>query len=154
MSKKNIAPFITYREYQCSHCNRLPPAFYDHDGQRTGHIPYIYKEFFEIFEELRTKWGKPIRITSGYRCPKYQHKLYDQGMTNAILSPHSTGLALDLDCKSMNDVDVLAGLAESVSPELRIGIYKYKMTFVHIDAAYMVSPILSRQWQRGVRWYA
>ena len=151
---KHIADFITFREYQCSHCSKLPPSFYDHDGQRTGRVPSVYQEFFDIFKEIRTRWGKPINITSGYRCPKYQHKLYDQGMSNAILSPHSTGFALDLDCKTMNDVDVLAGLIGSINPELRIGAYKYKMTFVHIDSAFVVTPILSRQWQRGVRWNA
>jgi len=154
MSKKNIAAFITYKEYECSHCHKLPPLFYHDDGGRRGDVPYVYKEFFDIFKKIREQWGKPINITSGYRCPKYQHKLYDQGMSNAILSPHSTGFALDLDCKTMNDVDVMAGLAESINPELRIGAYKYKMTFVHIDSAYMVTPILSKQWQRGVRWNA
>ena len=152
--KKHIADFITFNEYKCSHCGKLPPAFYDHDGQRKNYFPYVYTEFFEVFKKIRTQWGKPINITSGYRCPKYQHELYDQGMSNAILSPHSTGLALDMDCKTMNDVDVMAGLAESVNPELRIGSYKYKMTFVHIDVAFMVSPILNRQWQVRVRWYA
>ena len=151
--KRNLSQFITYKEYRCSHCHELPPAFYDHDGERKNYPPYIYKEFFDIFKAIRTQWGKPINITSGYRCPKYQHKLYDQGMSNAILSPHSTGLALDMDCKTMNDVDVLARLIESISPELRIGVYKYKMTFVHIDATFMCSPILSRHWQRGVRWH-
>ena len=151
---KYIADFITFLEYKCRHCGKLQPAFYDHDGQRTGRVPFVYQEFFDIFKEIRTRWGKPINITSGYRCPKYQHKLYDQGMSNAILSPHSTGFALDLDCKTMNDVDVLAGLIGSINPELRIGAYKYKMTFVHIDCAFMVVPILSRQWQRGVRWNA
>jgi len=152
--RKNIAPFITYKEYECPHCHKLPPAFYADGGQQGDFTPYIYKEFFEIFEELRKKWAKPINITSGYRCPKYQHRLYDQGMSNAILSPHSTGLALDMDCTSLQDVDIMAGLAESISPDMRIGAYKYKMTFVHIDIAFMVSPILSRQWKRGVRWYA
>lgn len=154
MSKKYIAKFITYREYQCNHCGKLPPMFYDEDGQRKSHVPYVYKEFFEIFEDLRKKWAKPIHITSGYRCPKYQRQLYDQGISNAILSAHMTGLALDLDCKSMNDVDVMAGLAESISPEMRIGVYKYKKTFVHIDVVFLVYPILSRQWKRGVRWNA
>ena len=151
--RKNIAPFITYKEYECSHCHKLPPLFY-HDGGRRSDVPAIYQELFGIFKKIRTQWGKPINITSGYRCPKYQYKLYDQGISNTILSPHSTGFALDMDCKTMNDVDVLAGLSESINPELRIGMYKYKMTFVHIDLAFKVFPILSRHWQKGVRWYA
>ena len=152
--RKNIAQFITYNEYKCSHCGKLPPLFYHDDGGRKDDTPAIYKEFFNIFKHIREQWGKPINITSGYRCPKYQHQLYDQGMSNAILSPHSTGFALDMDCKTMNDVDVMAGLAGAVNPELRIGAYKYKMTFVHIDSAYVVIPILSRHWQKGVRWHA
>jgi len=75
MSKKNIAAFITYKEYECSHCHKLPPLFYHDDGGRRGDVPYVYKEFFDIFKKIREQWGKPINITSGYRCPKYQHKL-------------------------------------------------------------------------------
>ena len=151
---KYIADFILYSEYQCSHCSKLPPLFYHNNGGRRSDVSAIYQEFFDIFKEIRTQWGKPINITSGYRCPKYQYELYDQGLSNAVLSPHSTGFALDMDCKTMNEVDVLAGLAGSIHSELRIGAYKYKMTFVHIDSAFLVSPILSRKWQRGVRWDA
>ena len=152
--RKNIAPFITYKEYKCSHCGKLPPLFYHDDGGRKDVVPAIYKEFFDIFKHIREEWGRAINITSGYRCPQYQRELYDQGISNAILSPHSTGFALDLDCKTMDEVDVMAKLIESICSELRIGVYKYKMTFIHIDSAYKVFPILSRHWQRGVRWHA
>lgn len=152
--RKNIASFITYKEFQCRHCGKLPPLFYHDDGGRKSNVPTIYKEFFDIFKHIREEWGRAINITSGYRCPRYQRELYDQGISNAILSPHSTGFALDLDCKTMDEVDVMAKLIESICSELRIGVYKYKMTFIHIDAAYKVFPILSRHWQKGVRWYA
>ena len=65
---KYIAKFITYREYECSHCSRLPPLFYHSDGGRKKDVPAIYVPLFEAFEDIRTRWGRPIRISSGFEC--------------------------------------------------------------------------------------
>lgn len=155
MSKKYISDFILYSEYQCSHYSKLPPMFYDTDGQRKNVIPYIYKEFFDIFREIREKWGKSIPINSGYRCIKYQKNLYDQGTSSAVLSVHNFGLALDLDCKDEYEVKSMVKLIEGICPELRLGYQAYLhrgQSFVHVDCGYLIYPPYSKKLDRGARW--
>lgn len=155
MSKKNIAPYILFKEYQCSHCHKLPPAFYHDDGGRTGVVPYIYGEFFDVFKEIRDKWGRSIPITSGYRCIQHQKDLYDQGISSAALSVHDFGLALDLDCNDEYEVKSLVKHIEKICPELRIGYQSYLhrgQSFVHIDCGYLISPSYSRKLIKNARW--
>lgn len=155
MSKKYIAKFITYREYECSHCHRLPPLFYHDDGDRQGVVPYIYSEFFDIFREIREKWGRSIPITSGYRCIKHQKDLYDQGISSAILSVHMFGLAMDLDCKDEYEVKGMVKLIKRICPELRIGHQAYLhrgQSFIHIDCGYLINPPYSKKLHRGAEW--
>lgn len=155
MSKKYIAPYILMKEYECSHCSRLPPAFYHDDGGRKDYPPYVYKEFFDIFKEIREKWGKPIPITSGYRCIKHQRNLYDQGISSAVISVHDFGLALDLACSDEYEVKSMVKLIERVCPELRIGHMAYLhrgQSLVHIDIGYMINPPYSKKLYRGARW--
>jgi len=155
MSKKYISKYITYKEYQCSHCRRLPPMFYDTDGQRKDVIPYVYKEFFDIFREIRDKWKRAIPITSGYRCIKHQKSLYDQGVSSAVLSVHNFGLALDLDFSDEYEVKSMVKLIKQICPELRIGHQAYLhrgQSFVHIDAGYLIYPPYSKKLYRGASW--
>jgi len=133
----------------------LPPAFYDHDGQRKDYPPYIYNEFFDIFKEIREKWGRPINITSGYRCVKRQKDLYDQDISSAVISVHNFGLALDLDCSDEYEVRSMVKLIKEVCPELRIGWQAYLnrgQSFVHIDCGYMINPPYSKKLVRGAEW--
>lgn len=155
MSKKYLAEFITYDEYQCSCCKRLPPLFYHDDGGRKDVVPYIYKEFFDIFREIRERWGKAIPITSGYRCIKYQRELYDEGISSAVISVHNFGLALDLDAKDEYEVKGMVRAIKDICPELRIGFqaYLYRgQSLVHIDVGYLIVPPYSKKLYRGARW--
>lgn len=152
--KKNIAPFITYKEFQCHHCNKLPPAFY-HDGERRGDVPYIYKEFFDIFKCIRTEWGRAIPITSGYRCVEKQKNLYNQGISSALISVHNFGLALDLQISDEYEVKSMVKLIKGICPELRIGWKTYLhrgQSFIHIDVGYLITPSYSRKLERGAEW--
>ena len=153
--KKYIAPFITFNEYKCSHCGKLPPSFYDHDGQRTGRVPFIYQEFFDIFKSIREEWGKAILITSGYRCIKKQKDLYDQGVSSAIISVHNWGLAMDLDCSDEYEVRSMVKLIKRICPELRMGWQAYLhrgQSFIHVDVGYLITPSYSRKLERGAGW--
>lgn len=46
----------------------------------------------EVLEPIRAKYGKPIRVTSGYRC-----KTLNRAVGGATTSQHVTGEAADLD---------------------------------------------------------
>jgi len=153
--KKHIASYILFSEYQCSHCRKLPPDFYDNLGQRKSTVPYLYAEFFDIFKEIRRKWKRPIKITSGYRCVKHQRDLYDQDISSAIISVHNFGLALDLDCSSEYYVEKMVKLIKETCPELRVGWKAYLnrgQSFVHIDCGHLIKPPYSKKLYAGAEW--
>ena len=62
-------------EFKCSHCKA--------DG--------IQEELVAKVQQLRTKYGKPMRITSGYRCPQHPAEI-----SKAVPGAHSMGLAADV----------------------------------------------------------
>ncbi len=43
-------------------------------------------------DELRHRYGKPLMVSSGYRCPAYNAKVSSTGRTG----PHTTGKAADV----------------------------------------------------------
>ena len=152
---KNIADFITYQEFQCNCCRRLPPEFYYNGGGRVDDVPYLYRELFRGFKRLREKWGRPIDITSGYRCLKHQKELYEQEISSNLISVHSFGLALDLDCDSREEVESMAKLARRLLPAFRIGHESYLnhgQTFIHLDTGYRISPSYSKKLVEGASW--
>lgn len=137
-----ISPHISESEYKCRCCGALPPAL------RGGDIPTCYEWFFEDFEDIRLEYGKPIPISSGYRCPAH-----NQAIGGELISAHLWGLALDLDCKTASEVEELRLIVEAIHPELRMGIYKDSGTFIHIDCIYHVTPAASSDWVERVRWH-
>ena len=50
--------------------------------------------FLAQLDTLRSIYGKPLTVTSGYRCPSYNAKVSSTGMTG----PHTTGKAADKGC--------------------------------------------------------
>ena len=153
--RKYIADFITFKEYECSCCHHLPPEFYYNGGGRVDSPPYIYRELFNSFKTIREKWGRPINISSGYRCLKKQKELFDQDMTSAIISVHNFGLALDLDCSDEEETRSMVKFIKRHCPELRLGwqTYLYKgQSFCHIDTGYRISPSYSKKLVRGAEW--
>lgn len=155
MNKKFIWNYITFGEYECSHCHRLPPLFYHDDGGRKNNVPAIYVPLFEAFEDIRTRWGRSIKISSGYRCIKKQRELYDQDITSAIISAHCFGTALDLDTSSEEETKSLVKLIGTYQPDLRVGFQSYLhrgQTLIHIDTTYLLNIPYSKKLCRGARW--
>jgi len=134
-----IAPYITEVEYRCGCCDSLPPDF-DADA-----VPYGI--LFDSFKVIREAWGKPIRITSGYRCPRK-----NAWVGGKVLSVHMFGLALDLDVDDIDEVYELDDLIEDIAPDLRRGRYTDLGTFIHIDCGYFIYPKASHSWKEGARW--
>lgn len=48
--------------------------------------------FLAALDQLRERYGKPLVVTSGYRCSSYNSKVSSTGPTG----PHTTGKAADL----------------------------------------------------------
>src|SRR5512141_527679 len=118
-----IAPYILESEYRCGCCWSLPPDIVRYRG--------LYDIFFAKFKEIREEWGKPINISSGYRCPKHNAAPEVGGKD---LSVHLFGLALDMNFLTVGEVYDIEDLIEDLHPDLRRGIYTTRYTFVHIDA--------------------
>ena len=135
-----IAPYILLSEYECKCGCGLPPSF-------DIEVPTIYTEFFDDFSIIRNSWGKPINISSGYRCP-----VYNQSIGGSLISAHMFGLALDLDVLP-TEVEDLCNIIEGVAPQLRRGEYTNTGSFVHIDCAFEIQPKISRTWEEGYRFY-
>jgi len=146
---KYIAPHILKSEYACRHCGALPP------GLDLTSVSFIYSILFADFEKIRKQWGSQLKISSGYRCPAYQLRLWQNKLTTTPYSVHIFGLALDIEMKTADEVKSLVTMAECIDPELRIGYRQYLakgQTFVHIDIGYLISPIYDISLVEGERW--
>lgn len=141
--------FITPVEYRCSHCGSYPPDLID---ASTLDFSSPYKMLFLAFKEIRTRWGSSLTITSGYRCKKYEQKMFGEAVLRAtnpfppgkgFLSAHLFGLALDIDGESSLGQKKLVEIARAIKPRPRIGWQVYQQqgkNIIHIDFAYLVSP--------------
>jgi len=146
MKKRHIAPFILEKEYRCKCCGKLPFDFYNDEELGEINIPYVV--LFNNFERIRKEYGKPIPLSSCYRCEKRNK---EEGGID--LSIHLWGLALDLDVETVGDVNALNIIVRKLFPEMRMGIYTSKGTFIHLDVAYLILPRASEKWHKGARWY-
>ena len=62
-----------------------------------------------VVDPLREAWGKPITVTSGYRCPQLNR------MVNGVAtSMHMTGQAADITTGNMIDTRRLYQLAQAL----------------------------------------
>jgi uncharacterized protein YcbK (DUF882 family) len=62
--------------------------------------------FMDRLQALRERFGKPLRISSGYRCPDHNARVSSTGRGG----PHITGKAVDV-AVAYGDVDELERLA-------------------------------------------
>lgn len=145
MENKYIAPFILKSEYVCKCCKKLPiDLFVEGEYPEIG-TPFLM--LFKYFQDIREAWGKAIPINSGYRCQKNNEPRGEK------YSVHLFGLALDLDFKDKQEVSKAVLLINQIAPKLRMGIYKEKGTFIHIDTGYYIYPRIDEKWRKGARWY-
>jgi uncharacterized protein YcbK (DUF882 family) len=141
----HIADYILESEYVCKHCKKYPPDYLMKGSEPEVELPYVM--LFKHFKDIREKWGKPIPINSGYRCPKYNEK--KGGKPQSI---HLFGLALDLECKDDDEVEAMKKVISQVAPDLRRGVYTGDETFIHIDCGYYIFPRIYTKWRRKARW--
>lgn len=95
------------REFQCSCCGQVK----------------IHPKLVEMLQVLREKVGRPVIITSGYRCPSR-----NMAVGGALQSYHMRGMAADIKVPGVS-ISRLAQLAESLGFN-GIGLYP---GFVHVD---------------------
>lgn len=88
----------------------------------------IDDKLVEYVQKIRNHFGKPITVTSGYRCPTHNKRI-----GGATGSRHSKGQAADIVVKDIAPREV-AKYAESIGI-LGIGLYETSSDghFVHVD---------------------
>ena len=86
---------------------------------------FISPELVELLQKIRSHFGRPVTITSGFRTAK--HNKAEKGAT---YSQHLYGTAADIKVSGVKPAEV-AAYAETLLPNTGgIGIYS---TFVHVD---------------------
>lgn len=108
---KQITPHFKVREFACS--DGSDPVF-------------VSTKLVEILEKIRTKFGQPVTVTSGYRTVSYNAKVD----SSSSKSQHMYGLAADIKVKGQTPAAVAAYVETLLPGTGGIGIYG---TFVHVD---------------------
>lgn len=85
----------------------------------------VSQDLINKLEEVRSIYGAPITVTSGFRCARHQQNLTKQGLQTAKHSQHVEGNAADITGKDLNS---LYSACEQVFKA--IGIAK---NFLHVD---------------------
>lgn len=97
-------------------------------GGMTGSVSENVKALVEnVLDPLREKYGKPIRVNSGYRCPR--HNL---AVCGATASQHMKGEAADVAPMS-GDASELTRLVEMIRESGKFDQLIIYPTFVHVS---------------------
>lgn len=120
---------------RCSQCQKGDAEMGIPPGGMIGGVPENVKALVEnVLDPLREKYGKPIRVNSGYRCPK--HNLAVGG---ASRSQHLLGEAADIAPVSSFRVqdpgykDELARMVEIIKENGKFDQLIIYPSFVHVS---------------------
>jgi len=98
-------------------------------------------EFIAKLDKLRAKFGKPLIVSSGWRCPEHNNAVSETGSNG----PHTTGLAVDF---LIAGEDAYRLLACALSMGFQgIGVKQSGIMgarFLHLDM--LVSELRPRVW--------
>jgi uncharacterized protein YcbK (DUF882 family) len=92
-----------------------------------NHSAPVHPDLVEALQALRDRIGKPLSITSGFRCNRH-----NKAIGGEAHSFHTLGMAADVACQNGISPAQLATLAEGIDlfREGGIGIYP---SWVHLD---------------------
>lgn len=107
-----MAKYFTDDEFACKcGCNEMPEGG-------------MHPRLIEVLDAMREALGKPLIVTSGYRCPMHNEAV--GGVPNSF---HVQGVAADVTYEGV-DVHHLGKLAEAAGAD---GIGIYAGGWVHVD---------------------
>jgi len=112
ISSKNFSE----KELSCSHCG---------ENKMT-------QETVDALQGLRDAIGKPISLSSSYRCPVHNQNVSSTGPDG----PHTTGKAIDISCSGKLAHEILSFAMIRSNTWKGIGISqkgKHKSRFIHLD---------------------
>ena len=102
--------------------NNMPNATMIKEGRRLCN---------DILEPIRQRYGKPIIVTSGYRCP-----LLNKRVGGAKNSDHRYASAADLKAKDGNNKelwDIIIQMIKEEKLSCRQLINEYNLSWIHIS---------------------
>ena len=84
--------------------------------------------FLERLQALRTEYGKPMRITSGYRSPKHSIEV-----RKVKPGYHAKGIACDVGCHSDDAFDIVKLALKHGFTGIGVSQNKRGARFIHLD---------------------
>lgn len=83
-----------------------------------------------VLQPLRDAWGKPIIVTSGYRCP-----LLNKAVGGVVNSQHMTGQAADIVPQGRNPADIrrLFQMVQKLNLPFDQLINEHNFSWVHVS---------------------
>ena len=112
VSSKNFSE----KELSCSHCG----------------VNKMTQETVDALQGLRDAIGKPISLSSAYRCPTHNDSISSTGKEG----PHTTGKAVEIACSGKFAHEILGIVMIRSSIWKGIGISqkgKHTSRFIHLD---------------------
>lgn len=109
---KRLSPHFLAAEFTCNHCGHECPGGMD-------------PKLIELLEELRAHFGKPVVISSGYRCPAHNARV-----GGAKHSQHMRGTAADVKVVGVAPAVVQQWANQHMSGWGGVGSYP---RFTHLD---------------------
>ena len=85
-------------------------------------------EFMERLQRLRTAYGKPMVITSGYRSPRHSIEA-----AKAVPGAHAQGIACDIACTGSDAYDLIALAMGMGFTGIGISQHDGQPRYVHLD---------------------
>lgn len=109
----NKYPNFKAAEFKCSHCGA--------EG--------ITEELVARLQALRTEYGKPLAVTSGYRCPQHPEEA-----KKSVPGAHALGAAADLGVQGADAYSVLRLAFKHGFTGIGVQ-QKGSGSFIHLDVA-------------------
>lgn len=107
-------PHFSVGELRCPHCGAM----------------HMNRRFMEVIELIREDYGKPMVVTSAYRCPEYNDEISNTGLNG----PHTTGRAMDIHVYGADALNLLHwSMYHGITG---VGVNQtgnYEKRFVHLD---------------------
>lgn len=84
----------------------------------------------QVLDPLRKRYGKPIKVNSGYRCPQL-----NKAVKGAPNSQHMKGLASDITAGSAKENKILFQLVQELNLPFDQLIDEKKFSWIHVSVS-------------------
>lgn len=86
--------------------------------------------FMEQLEAIRIRYGRPMIVLSGYRCPEHNARVSSTGRTG----PHTTGRAVDIAVRGSDAYQLIRLALEHGMTGIGVSQRDGVPRFIHLDS--------------------